>query len=216
MLGMLAACLCSGMLLVSPSPASAQLLVDETELLARAAASRAKGMQDAPVLVYEISDFQCPYCSNFASTVFPLIDSLYVQTGRVQWVFVNLPLPSHPRAWGAAKAALCAGAVADEFWSYRERLFSEQRKWVGADDATHVFIQFAREAGIPVAAFQDCLLMDRVAPLLLEDVLFAAKTDVSGTPTFIIHPDRNVVGFKSFEEWQVIIEAALERHADTP
>lgn len=193
--------------------AHAQVLVDEAALLERAAASRAKGREDAPVLIYEISDFQCPYCRRFARDVFPLIDSTYVATGKVQWVFVNLPLPSHPRSWGAAKAALCAGAVADAFWSFRDRLFATQREWVDSSDALRTFVRLAREAGIPVAPFQDCLFMDRVAPLLLEDVLFAATADVTGTPTFIIHPNHNVVGLKSFEEWQMVIEAALERRA---
>ena len=41
-----------------------------------------------------MSHFQCPYCAQFAQDVFPSIDSAYVRTGLVQWVYVNLPLPA--------------------------------------------------------------------------------------------------------------------------
>jgi protein-disulfide isomerase len=187
----------------TPAPAAA--------LIERALESRAKGDARASVVVFEVADFQCPYCARFSRTVFPAIDSVYIRTGKVQWVFVNLPLPSHHRAWGAAKAALCAGAVGDAFWSVHQRLFSGQPEWSTARDAAMVFTRYAHEAGVPLEPFRDCLLNDRVAPLILEDILFAAQQRVGGTPTFLISPDHKLVGLKSFEEWQVLIEDALRR-----
>src|SRR5512143_451475 len=73
-------------------------------LLERAGMSRAKGEKGAPVTVMEISDFQCPFCGQFAREVYPRLDSAYVKTGKVQWVFVNLPLPNHANSWLAAEA----------------------------------------------------------------------------------------------------------------
>lgn len=211
-----AAWLASALLLVAaPDDVAAQTQsrpsTDEATLIHRAAASRALGREDAPVLVYEITDFQCPYCARFADTVFPLIDSAFVATGKVQWVFVNLPLPSHTRSWSAAKAAMCAGGVADMFWPLRERLFRDQNEWSAAPDPFQVFARYAGELGVPAEPFRECMMMDRVVSILLEDVLFAATARVSGTPTFIIHPDQNIVGFKTFEQWQMLLESALER-----
>lgn len=180
-------------------------------MLQRAATDRAKGVQGAPVLVYEIADFQCPYCARFSREVFPKLDSAYVKTGKVQWVFVNLPLPSHPRAWVAAEAALCAGGVADRFWSMHDRLFVAQEEWGAVADPTNLFVRYAREAGIPVEPFRACVLTDRVASLLLEDVVFSASARVSGTPTFIIDREQTVVGLKSYEEWRELLEEALQK-----
>ncbi|HEX7052268.1 MAG TPA: thioredoxin domain-containing protein [Longimicrobiales bacterium] len=179
--------------------------------LQRAGLSRVKGDPSAPVLVYEIADFQCPYCARFSREVFPALDSLYVQTGKVRWIFVNLPLPSHPRAWSAAEAALCAGAVADRFWTMHNRLFADQNTWSGADDPVPVFLGYARAATIPVDRFHACLLADRVAPVLLEDVLFAAGVKVNGTPTFIIDRQQMVVGLKDLAEWKALLDEALRK-----
>lgn len=181
-------------------------------LLRSAGESRTKGSADAAVLVYEIADFQCPHCARFAIDVFPQIDSSYVKTGKVQWVFVNLPMPSHAQAWLAAEAALCAGAVADRFWLLHDRLFVASSEWANAADPSSVMLRYARKAGLPMQAFQACVEQDRVAPIILQDVIFGSR--VSGTPTFIVTAgttQQTIVGVKSFAEWQELLDAALKK-----
>src|SRR3989449_7615083 len=79
-------------------------------------AARSKGRPGAPVTVYEMSDFQCPYCRAFALATLPLLEREYVTTGKVRFVYINLPLPSlHANATAAAEAALCA-ARQHKFW----------------------------------------------------------------------------------------------------
>ena len=92
------------------APAQAPTADERAALVRRAGMSRALGAKDAAVTVYEVADFECPFCAQFASQAFPRIDSAYVKPGRVQWVFVNLPLVMHANAFQAAEAALCAGA----------------------------------------------------------------------------------------------------------
>ena len=190
-------------------PAGAQQETAQTRALKRAAESRMKGEQNAPVLVYEIADFQCPYCARFAVEVLPQLDSAYVKTGKVRWVFVNLPLPNHANAWLASEAALCAGAEAGRFWAMHDRLFAAPQEWAGLPDPASVFARYAKEAGVPQDAYQACVAGDRVASLILQDVLFGAG--VSGTPTFVINNQQTIVGMKSFTEWQEVLEAALKR-----
>jgi len=184
---------------------------DVNALLERAAASRAKGQQGAPVLVYEIADFQCPYCARFAREVFPRIDSAYVKTGKVQWIFVNLPLPNHGNAWAAAESALCAGAVSDRFWPMHDRLFADQSGWAISPDPTVALEKMIREAGVAMESYQACVRDDRTAALILQDVIFAATTRVNGTPAFIINNEQMVMGMKSFDEWKELIETALRK-----
>src|SRR5437868_15262098 len=67
-------------------------------------AGRIKGSPKAPVTVYEMSDFQCPYCRQFALETVPALDSAYVATGKVRWAFINFPLTSvHQNAAAAAE-----------------------------------------------------------------------------------------------------------------
>jgi protein-disulfide isomerase len=184
-------------------------------LLERAVESRAKGDPGAEVVVFEVADFQCPYCARFASTVGKELDRKYVQTGRVQWVFVNLPLHTHRLAWVAAKSALCAGAVGDAFWPMHDRLFAEQRRWTTMDHPGPYFAALAKELGAPEEEYAACVAEDRVAPLILEDFGSAVSAGITGTPTFIIMKGQDVVerlvGIHPAEEWSRILDGALQR-----
>lgn len=194
------------MLLGLAAPAHAQ-----DKWAERAVTSRIKGSDSAPIAVLEFADFQCPFCARFATDVFPKIDSAYVKTGKVQWVFVNIPLPNHPNAWAAAEAAMCAGAVDDKFWAMHDKIFEKQTEWSDVADAASHMARYARTAGVPGDAYQACVLGDRVAGLLIRDVLYASNSRVSGTPAFIVNNEPIFTGLKSFEEWREIIEAALKK-----
>lgn len=189
-----------------PAPASAQ----GDALFERASRSRMKGQPAAAVLVYEIADFQCPYCAEFARDVYPLIDSAYVQTGKVQWVFVHLPMPNHVHAWAASEAAMCAGAIANGFWAMHDLIFAAQDEWATEDSPADVFADYARDLGIPAEPYQQCIRHDDVASVILADVIFAASSRASGIPMFIINNDHTVVGLKSFAEWQELLERELK------
>lgn len=188
------------------APVAAQ---DADPLLQKGSASRVKGADGAPLFVYEFADFQCPHCARFALEVFPSIDSAYVRTGRVHWVFVNLPLPSHARAWLAHEAALCAGATADRFWAMHDLLFAAQQEWAEAEDPASVLARLAREAGVPHERYEACVAGDRVAAILLQDVIFAATSRVNGTPAFNVNNEQSVMGLKTFDEWRQILDKAL-------
>ena len=198
--------------LVLTGAAGAQSIIPpdpSADVLEEAALARARGADDAQVVVFEIADFQCPYCAQFAAEVFPHIDSAYVRTGRVQWVYVNLPLPAHREAWGAAEAALCAGAVSGRFWEVHDLLYERQREWSGESSAPRRFNAMAREAGVAMDDYERCVREDQVAPLIVQDLLGATAADISGTPTFIVNRQSKIVGLRSFEEWREILDAAL-------
>jgi protein-disulfide isomerase len=135
-----------------------------------------------------------------------------VQTGKVQWVFVNMPLPMHQNSWTSAEAALCAGA-SGKFWQMHDRLYHNQKEWSSVQDPTPVFARYARDAGVPAQPFTACITDDRVANLIVNDVIFAAAARINGTPTFIINDEERVVGMKTYEEWKTLLDAALKKAA---
>jgi protein-disulfide isomerase len=65
------------------------------------------GVSTAPVGVIEFADFQCPFCADFARSVFPQIRAKYIDRGLVRFDFRNFPLPIHPLARSAALAGEC-------------------------------------------------------------------------------------------------------------
>jgi protein-disulfide isomerase len=197
------------LVLLVAGPASAQV----QKTAERAAMNRLKGQQSATVTVYEIADFQCPYCARFSTEVFPRIDSAYVKAGKVKWIFVNFPLPTHANAWPAAEAAMCAGGVGERFWAMHDRLFASQNDWSTAPNAGKLFEKYAQEIGLAADAFGSCVADDRMAPLLVRDLLNATSAGISGTPAFIVNNDPLFAGYKTFEEWKDILDGALKKAA---
>ncbi|HET9983925.1 MAG TPA: thioredoxin domain-containing protein [Longimicrobiales bacterium] len=197
----------------APAALRAQEADGGRALLQRAAASRVQGPKGAAVVVYEVGDFECPYCGRFAVDVFPKLDSAYVKTGKVQWVFMNLPLTMHANAFPAAEAALCAGGVAGRFWAMHDRLYAGQAEWSGSAAPGKIFARYAKELGLPEAAFEECVREDRVAPIILQDALYFSGAGVSGTPSFFVNNSLAAVGVKGYDEWKQILDKALQEAA---
>lgn len=180
-------------------------------VLERAGLSRVKGPQTAKVMVLEIGDFQCPFCARFSTEVYPRLDSAYIRTGKVQWAFVNMPLPNHGHAWIASEAAMCTGATGGSFWAMHDQLFRAQAEWSGAASPAGSFRRWAQQAGATMEAYDACVAGDQVAPQILQDLMYAQSLQVTGTPAFLINNEQTVVGLKSFEEWKALLDAALEK-----
>ena len=68
-----------------------------------------RGDPNAPVLMEEYSDYQCPFCGRFFEQTFPSINNNQIANGEVLLVFYDFPLNIHPQAEVAANAARCAG-----------------------------------------------------------------------------------------------------------
>jgi protein-disulfide isomerase len=148
--------------------------------------SRTKGSATAPVTVYEMSDFQCPYCRQFARETFPALERTYIKSGKVRWVFINLPLTDiHEHASAAAQLALCA-AKQKGFWRIHDLLFLHQEAWAPLKEAGPFFLSLADSAGISKPALLTCLESPETLQAVMADAEGAARSGASSTPTFYI------------------------------
>jgi protein-disulfide isomerase len=162
-----------------------------TPLLAQTAtenslATRSKGSPTAPVTVYEMSDFQCPYCKRFAQETFPEIERRYIKPGKVRWVYINFPLTHlHPHAVPAAELALCA-AKQDRFWPIHDLLFQYQETWAPLKEAGPFFISLADSAGLSKQVMLTCLQNPETRKSLQTEAEGAERAGASSTPAFYI------------------------------
>ncbi len=86
------------------------------------------GNKDAKIVLMEFSEFECPYCKNFAQNTLPDIRKNYIDTGEIKYVFVDFPLEQiHKKARKAANAARCANEQA-KFVEYHDKLFGLDSK----------------------------------------------------------------------------------------
>ncbi|HEU5305562.1 MAG TPA: thioredoxin domain-containing protein [Gemmatimonadales bacterium] len=151
-----------------------------------ALASRSKGSPKAPVTVYEMSDFQCPYCRRFAQETFPELDRRYIRSGKVRWVFINFPLTSiHRHAAPAAEVALCA-AKQGGFWKVHDLLFKHQETWAPLKEAGPFFVSLADSAGLSKTALLACVEAPETRKDLQAEAEGAERSGATSTPTFYI------------------------------
>src|SRR5207302_343813 len=178
----LAAATCVLMTAVSAANGQAPLPPPSSDPLA----ARAKGRSDAPVTVYEMSDFQCPYCRAFALTTMPLLEKEYVQTGKVRFVYINLPLTTrHANAAAAAELAMCA-ARQGKFWPLHDLLFQRQDAWASRKDPAPYLLALGDSAGLDHARLARCVSAKATAAEVREDATRAGAAGAVSTPTFYI------------------------------
>src|SRR5919112_3540262 len=147
---------------------------------------RSKGSAKAPVTVYEMSDFQCPYCRQFALETFPRLDRDYIRPGKVRWVFINFPLTSvHQHASAASQLAVCAGQQR-KFWPVHDLLFKYQETWTPLKEAGPFFVSLADSAGLSKPALLTCLDSPETLNSVRDDAEGASRSGATSTPTFYI------------------------------
>jgi protein-disulfide isomerase len=147
---------------------------------------RSKGSAKAPVTVYEMSDFQCPYCRQFALETFPQLERDYIRSGKVRWVFINFPLTSiHNHASAAAELALCAGEQ-NRFWLIHDLLFQHQESWAPLKESGPFFVSLADSARLSKKTLVACLESPETRSRVRADAEGAARSGATSTPTFYI------------------------------
>jgi protein-disulfide isomerase len=158
----------------------------KTDSTANPLAGRVRGSATAPVTVYEMSDFQCPYCRTFALTTFPELDSLYISTGKVRWAFINFPLTSiHDNALAAAEVAVCA-AQQNAFWQVHDLLYQHQDTWAPLKQPGAFFLTLADSAKISRPALLACVRADATRETVRQEAEGAERSGANSTPSFYI------------------------------
>ncbi len=162
----------------------------------------ARGPEDAPVVIVEFSDFECPYCSR----VIPTLEQVVETYGdRVRLVFRQFPLNNiHPNAQKAAEASLCAHDQG-KFWEMHDLMFKEQKSL-----ELEQLKEKAARLELDVEAFNECIDSSKYAEAVMSDLEAGSQVGVSGTPALFIN-GRFLSGAQPFEQLAAVIDAELAR-----
>ncbi len=142
------------------------------------------GPEDAPVVVREFADYQCPACGRFAEASQRLKQE-YVDAGKVRFVFFDLPLRQHQNAVPAAMAARCAGDQ-DSYWAMHDKLFAAQSEWNTSDDPVATFSRYANDLGLDERRFRRCMTTDLHLEAVEQSRRIAMQLRVTSTPTVLV------------------------------
>jgi protein-disulfide isomerase len=141
-----------------------------------------RGNPQAPVVVIEYADFQCPYCARAHKALTDLRDEY---GDKLCLVYRHLPLSDlHPFAGFAAEAAEAAG-VQGKFWEMHDALF-EYQALVDPDELPSL----ASGVGLDVSDFRDDMVSRRFRERVEGDAERARSEGASGTPAFFINGER--------------------------
>lgn len=167
------------------------------------------GSDTAPVKVVEFGDFECPACGNFANLTEPDIRSRLVNSGVVQFRFIDFPLPMHLNTRAAHLAAWCAGEQG-RFWEMHDLLYLNQDRWSGevTRRPNGIFEDLARQAGVNVGQYQSCVESRKYMPQIQANVDEGQKRAIPSTPTFIIG-NKQVSSAIPYDEFKKYVDEAL-------
>jgi protein-disulfide isomerase len=140
------------------------------------------GNPNAPILVVEYSDYDCPFCKNFHETMNQIMNE-YGVTGKVAWVYRQFPIAGlHPNANHLSESALCVGELGgnDAFWKYSNSIFQERN----VNEATNIskLKDYAKNAGVEESAFQACLDSGKHKKTVEDSLAEGASAGIEGTP----------------------------------
>jgi protein-disulfide isomerase len=142
-----------------------------------------RGSPMAPVTIYEFSDFQCPHCKMAAPELKRVVEE---SDGKVKLVFKQYPLPMHPKAREAAKAAIAA-AKQGKFWKMHDLLFKNQAELQRAN-----FDDYAKQIGLDMKRFKADMGSKETEKKIEEDIAEGEAIGVDSTPTIFVNDRRFV------------------------
>ena len=173
-----------------------------------------RGNPNAPIVIVEYSDYDCPFCKNFHNTMNRVMDT-YGVNGDVAWVYRHFPLQQlHPNAPRIAAASECVAELGgnDAFWTFSDLVFDER----GTNEPTDLtrLEEFATRSGVNATDYNECVSSGRYNEKVAQSVQEAIAAGGRGTPhSFVIVGDQQGVinGAQPYEVVSQVIEGLLSQ-----
>jgi len=170
------------------------------------------GKEDAPLVLVEYTDYQCPFCQRFHNDAFAQIKTNYIDTGKIRFVTRDFPLSFHENAMKGAVAARCS-AEQGKFWDFRNTLIVNASQ-LQADKIN----DYAKNASMDVAKFKACFESDKYKTAIDKDIAEGTVAGVTGTPAFVLGRVQNgkiegirIVGAMPYAQFDAKIQDFLKQ-----
>jgi len=139
------------------------------------------GSPNAPIVLIEYSDFQCPYCQMIYPSLKQIVQN---SNGQIAWVMREFPLYQiHPNAMPGANAAECIAEQLgnDGFWKFTEDDFANQQS-IGPD----FFASEAQKLGADMTKYNSCIKNSTYLTKIEAQITEAESNGGNGTPYTIV------------------------------
>lgn len=164
----------------------------------------ARGPANAPVMIVEFSDLQCPHCKEAN----PTIERLLNENPNVRFVSQNFPLPSHNWAEKAAEYADCVGRASnDAYWKFVDGVFAAQEQ-VTADNADDKLKGIADSSGVNGADIAACAVKPDTQARVEASVQLGKELGVNSTPTLFVNGRPVGVASNNYDALKQLVDFA--------
>jgi protein-disulfide isomerase len=143
-----------------------------------------RGNRNADVVLITYTDFECPFCKNFHTTMQSVMESYQ---DKIKWVYRDYPLGFHANAQKEAEAAKCAADLGgvDGYWKYVDGIF-ERTTSNGTGFALDNLVPLAKEINLNEAKFKECLDSNKFAKAVKDEMTAGQNAGVQGTPATVV------------------------------
>ena len=166
------------------------------------------GSDKAIVKIKVFSSLTCPHCANFHIKVVPEIKKKYIDSGKVQLIFIDFPLDQ--AAFNASKILHCLDKKKQI--TFLDIIYETQIEWTKGSNLKDInknLKKIVKNLGISSAQFDKCLLDEVISDKILNDRIDAnQKYSIDSTPTIVIN-EKKLEGSVSFKNIKKKIEKLI-------
>jgi len=166
----------------------------------------------APITIVEFGDYQCHQCYNWFHNTKPMIMRDYIETGKVNLVFVDFAFlgKDSPKA---AQATYCADDQ-NMYWEYHNSLYTSQESKIDNGWANPERLKaFAFNLNLDMELFNECIDSEKYSKRVQYNSQQARDNGVRGTPGFfIVGPDydqQQIGGAQPFSVFKRILDSMI-------
>ena len=170
------------------------------------------GSQNAEISIVEFGDYQCTFCYKFHQNTLNIIQSDYIDLGKINYVYRDFPLNGSDSIL-AAEATYCANDQGN-YWQYHNLLFEnwagENTGWITMNSLT----QFAVDLKLDITEFKNCLTTHKYYQKVIDNENYAKKISINATPSFLIFNNEQVIriiGAQQLDKFQTAIEQLISK-----
>jgi protein-disulfide isomerase len=180
------------------------------------------GNPNAPVVIEEFADFECPVCGSFATVTEPDVRKHIIEPGLAYYKYYDFPLPMHHNTQSASNAAACADEQG-KFWQMHDQIFAGQDMWgLNPDGATQVtdnpkpvFMGFAKAVGLNTTQFEQCYDTKKFQSRVNANAAEGFRRNVAQTPTFFVN-GKMLLGSQPYDALKKAVDDATAAAASAP
>ena len=165
------------------------------------------GNPNAKITIVEFGDYQCTFCYKFHDETMKKINQEYIKTANVNFIYKDFPLNGEQSIL-ASEASYCAQKQ-NKFWEYHDTLYNnwggENTGWI----TENVLRGFARDVGLNLDEFSQCLEISEFRQKVLDNEQFAREIGINATPSFLIFNDSElyrIIGAQPFDKFEQAFE----------